>query len=189
MLEKAWVCKNCKITVCKKCIKDMDEKLQKDHSKESKTDSPETPPLQAKCPGEKMIKLKKLYAIHLSELTNDDIGVPVFVNKMIHCIRWTNISKLPGFYRKAPQMQQKNHLKDKLNKDPVLQKIKLENWKCEPHVLSACLKDFFRELPDPLLKTENYEPIVRIGKKYEGKDKKEHEKHLMGGLKWDIFRG
>merc|ERR1711970_84448 len=107
------------------------------------------------CPGEKMVKLKKLYGLDITELTSDAIAVPIFVSKMIHCIHWTHVYKLPGFYRKAPQMLQKNQLKDKLNKDPCVQKIQLDNWKHEPHVLAACLKDFFREMPNPLLKTES----------------------------------
>ena len=84
------------------------------------------------------------------------------MSKMIHFIEWQSLHRVSGFYRKAPQMQQKNQLKEKLNKDPLLKNIKLENWSKEPHVLSSCLKDFFRELPQPLLKTQNYRQLCDL---------------------------
>lgn len=149
MLEKAYLCKDCKLTICKTCTQYeascMTPKFDEKTSQTEKIKGQKSPPLKDRCPGPKLIKLKKLYTLPLTDLTNENIRAPTVMLRIISFVEWNFLHRVPGFYRKAPQMQQKNQLKEKLNKDPLLKNIKLEDWANEPHVLSSCLKDFFFE--------------------------------------------
>ena len=172
-------CKNCKLAVCKTCIDEEIEAYKRNELNSNQLQNNElsykpSNMLKEPCPGPKLIKLKCLYGIKLLDLVHDvdKDPIPAVVNKMIYQIQWKKLHQTEGFYRKGPATTKKKEFKNILNKDPLLKKIDWPYWTNHPHVISSCFKEFFRELPEPLLGYNNYYAIINCGKKYLTTDKK-----------------
>lgn len=124
LTEKIHVCKDCKLTCHKKCL----NKITVDcRSNLFKMDN------------------KKVFGAPLDSLVNDENQIPVVLEKLITTIELKGLYT-EGIYRKSGTTSKINELKQRLeNGDDV----DLDSYSV--HVLTAALKSFFREMPEPLM--------------------------------------
>lgn len=134
LTEKIWVCKECKLTCHKKCI----NKITADcRSNLFKVDN------------------KKVFGAPLEALVNEENQIPVILEKLITAIELKGLYT-EGIYRKSGTTSKINELKQKLeNSDET---VDLDAYSV--HVLTAALKSFFREMPEPLMTFDLYQSFL-----------------------------
>lgn len=85
---------------------------------------------------------------------------------MIDFIQDNHICDFEGFYRKAGGKIRVKELREKLDKDPYLVKTDLKEFLHEPHVVAGVFKEFFRDLPEPLISADDYHSIDKCKSSY-----------------------
>lgn len=140
-----YLCENCSLTICKQC-----KKRQK-FGKTCHGIIQKTPIF-----GEKLDKLEKI----------DQNGVPSFIYYTIKSIEQTNIHRSEGFYRKTGSYKLKAEIKRAIttencskNEYPITNSDMLK----DPHIYAQIFKDFFRELPKPIIPQKINVELCRIG--------------------------
>ncbi|XP_051984241.1 unconventional myosin-IXAa-like [Xyrauchen texanus] len=135
MMDKACVCKLCRYACHRKCCQKMTTKCSKKFD----------PELSA-----------RQFGVELSRLTNDERTVPLVVEKLINYIEMHGLYS-EGIYRKSGSTNKIKELK--LGLDTDINSMNLDDYNI--HVIAGVLKQWLRDLPNPLMTFELYEEFLR----------------------------
>ncbi|XP_072574110.1 unconventional myosin-IXAa isoform X2 [Paramormyrops kingsleyae] len=135
MMDRACVCKLCRYACHRKCC-------LKTTTKCSKKYEPELTSRQ--------------FGVEVTRLTNDERTVPLVVEKLINYIEMHGLYT-EGIYRKSGSANKIKELKQGLDTD--LNSMNLDEYNI--HVIASVLKQWLRDLPNPLMTFELYEEFLR----------------------------
>lgn len=140
LMEKIWVCQGCKLTCHKKCTAKISNSCRNNRSTQRK-DS---------CADAK----RGCFGLALELLVDEDRRVPKLVEDLMTLIEMKGLYT-EGLYRKSGTTSKINEVKMKLDRGEV---VDYDAYSI--HVLSAVLKSFFREMPEPLMTFELYDDFL-----------------------------
>ncbi|XP_062849120.1 unconventional myosin-IXAb isoform X2 [Trichomycterus rosablanca] len=149
MMDRACVCKLCRYACHRKCCLRMTTKCSKKFDPELSS---------------------RQFGVELSQLTSDDRAVPLVVEKLINYIEMHGLYT-EGIYRKSGSTNKIKELK--LGLDTDVNSVILDDYNI--HVIASVLKQWLRDLPNPLMTFELYEEFLRAAAL---QDKKE----VVGGV-------
>ncbi|XP_030630766.1 unconventional myosin-IXAb [Chanos chanos] len=135
MMDRACVCKLCRYACHRKCCSRMTTKCSKKYD-------PEQSPRQ--------------FGVELSRLTSEERAVPLVVEKLINYIEMHGLYT-EGIYRKSGSTNKIKELKQGLDTDA--NSVNLDDYNI--HVIASVLKQWLRDLPNPLMTFELYEEFLR----------------------------
>ncbi|XP_043391973.1 unconventional myosin-IXb isoform X10 [Chelonia mydas] len=138
-MEKACLCSICKLICHKKCM--------------SKTQSCCTSPCGKK--NDQGVDSRH-FGVCVSSLISDKNSVPVVMEKLLEYVEMHGLYT-EGIYRKSGSANRMRELKQLLQTDP--NSVKLENYPI--HTITGILKQWLRELPDPLMTFAQYGDFLR----------------------------
>ncbi|XP_032638761.1 unconventional myosin-IXb isoform X4 [Chelonoidis abingdonii] len=138
-MEKACLCSTCKLICHKKCM--------------SKTQSCCTSSCGKK--NEQGVESRH-FGVCVSSLISDKNSVPVVMEKLLEYVEMHGLYT-EGIYRKSGSANRMRELKQLLQTDP--NSVKLENYPI--HTITGILKQWLRELPDPLMTFAQYSDFLR----------------------------
>ncbi|CAL1546779.1 unnamed protein product [Lymnaea stagnalis] len=156
IMDKGYVCQDCKLACHKKC-----------YSKHG-----------ALCKGStdnKGNQSSQLFGAKLELLVSDTQKIPVVCERLMSTIERTGLYT-EGVYRKSGAAPKVKELQNALEQDVEL--VNLEDYPV--HVLAATLKLFLRHLPEPLLTYDLYDDFLRT---MEIKDERDLIKSLFDVIK------
>ncbi|NWI58589.1 MYO9B protein, partial [Calyptomena viridis] len=137
-MEKACLCSVCKLTCHKKCM----SKIQSSCTSCGKKNEQDTEP--------------RHFGVSVSSLTSERNSVPVVMEKLLEYVEMHGLYT-EGIYRKSGSANRMKELKQLLQADP--NSVKLENYPI--HTITGILKQWLRELPDPLMTSAQYNDFLR----------------------------
>uniref|UniRef100_A0A8C3UGP0 Myosin IXB n=1 Tax=Catharus ustulatus TaxID=91951 RepID=A0A8C3UGP0_CATUS len=137
-MEKACLCSVCKLTCHKKCM----SKIQSSCTSCGKKGEQDAEP--------------RHFGVCVSALTSDRNSVPVVMEKLLEYVEMHGLYT-EGIYRKSGSANRMKELKQLLQEDP--NSVKLENYPI--HTITGILKQWLRELPDPLMTSAQYNDFLR----------------------------
>ncbi|XP_026774403.3 unconventional myosin-IXAb isoform X2 [Pangasianodon hypophthalmus] len=135
MMDRACVCKLCRYACHRKCCLRMTTKCSKKFDPEQSS---------------------RQFGVELSQLTSDDKAVPQVVEKLINYIEMHGLYT-EGIYRKSGSTNKIKELK--LGLDTDANAVNLDDYNI--HVIASVLKQWLRDLPNPLMTFELYEEFLR----------------------------
>ncbi|XP_017953136.1 unconventional myosin-IXb isoform X4 [Xenopus tropicalis] len=135
-MEKACLCSTCKMVCHKKCL----TRIQNNCSSIG---------------GGKNLGSHQ-FGVHVADLTNDTNSVPVVMEILLEYLEIHGLYT-EGIYRKSGAANRMRELKESLEKDPSL--VKLDNYPI--HAITGILKQWLRELPEPLMTFAQYNEFLR----------------------------
>ncbi|KAM9369051.1 unconventional myosin-IXb [Phaethornis superciliosus] len=137
-MEKACLCSVCKLTCHKKCM----SKIQSSCTSCGKKNEPDAEP--------------RHFGVCVSSLTSERNSVPIVMEKLLEYVEMHGLYT-EGIYRKSGSANRMKELKQLLQADP--NSVKLENYPI--HTITGILKQWLRELPDPLMTSAQYNDFLR----------------------------
>ncbi|NXM02567.1 MYO9B protein, partial [Tyrannus savana] len=137
-MEKACLCSVCKLTCHKKCM----SKIQSSCTSCGKKNEQDAEP--------------RHFGVSVSSLTSERNSVPVVMEKLLEYVEMHGLYT-EGIYRKSGSANRMKELKQLLQTDP--NSVKLENYPI--HTITGILKQWLRELPDPLMTSAQYNDFLR----------------------------
>ncbi|XP_064030805.1 unconventional myosin-IXb isoform X2 [Pogoniulus pusillus] len=137
-MEKACLCRVCKLTCHKKCM----PKIQSTCVSCGKKNEQDAEP--------------RHFGVCVSALTSERNSVPVVMEKLLEYVEMHGLYT-EGIYRKSGSANRMKELKQLLQADP--NSVKLENYPI--HTITGILKQWLRELPDPLMTSAQYNDFLR----------------------------
>ncbi|XP_029888201.1 unconventional myosin-IXb isoform X4 [Aquila chrysaetos chrysaetos] len=137
-MEKACLCSVCKLTCHKKCM----SKIQSSCTSCGKKNEQDAEP--------------RHFGVCVSSLTSEKNSVPVVMEKLLEYVEMHGLYT-EGIYRKSGSANRMKELKQLLQADP--NSVKLENYPI--HTITGILKQWLRELPDPLMTSAQYNDFLR----------------------------
>ncbi|RMC00899.1 hypothetical protein DUI87_22585 [Hirundo rustica rustica] len=137
-MEKACLCSVCKLTCHKKCM----SKIQSSCTSCGKKSEQDAEP--------------RHFGVCVSALTSERNSVPVVMEKLLEYVEMHGLYT-EGIYRKSGSANRMKELKQLLQEDP--NSVKLENYPI--HTITGILKQWLRELPDPLMTSAQYNDFLR----------------------------
>ncbi|NXK38824.1 MYO9B protein, partial [Piprites chloris] len=137
-MEKACLCSVCKLTCHKKCM----SKIQSSCTSCGKKNEQDAEP--------------RHFGVSVSSLTSERNSVPVVMEKLLEYVEMHGLYT-EGIYRKSGSANRMKELKQLLQADP--NSVKLENYPI--HTITGILKQWLRELPDPLMPSAQYNDFLR----------------------------
>ncbi|XP_053906200.1 unconventional myosin-IXb isoform X4 [Cuculus canorus] len=137
-MEKACLCSVCKLTCHRKCM----SKIQSSCTSCGKKNEQDTEP--------------RHFGVCVSSLTSERNSVPVVMEKLLEYVEMHGLYT-EGIYRKSGSANRMKELKQLLQADP--NSVKLENYPI--HTITGILKQWLRELPDPLMTSAQYNDFLR----------------------------
>ncbi|XP_065555673.1 unconventional myosin-IXb isoform X7 [Lathamus discolor] len=137
-MEKACLCSACKLTCHKKCV----SKIQSSCTSCGKKNEQDTEP--------------RHFGVCVSSLTSERNSVPIVMEKLLEYVEMHGLYT-EGIYRKSGSANRMKELKQLLQADP--NSVKLENYPI--HTITGVLKQWLRELPDPLMTSAQYNDFLR----------------------------
>ncbi|NWQ81551.1 MYO9B protein, partial [Columbina picui] len=137
-MEKACLCSVCKLTCHKKCM----SKIQSSCTSCGKKNEQDAEP--------------RHFGVCVSSLTSERNSVPVVLEKLLEYVEMHGLYT-EGIYRKSGSANRMKELKQLLQADP--NSVKLENYPI--HTITGILKQWLRELPDPLMTSAQYNDFLR----------------------------
>ncbi|XP_017691909.1 PREDICTED: unconventional myosin-IXb isoform X2 [Lepidothrix coronata] len=137
-MEKACLCSVCKLTCHKKCM----SKIQSSCTSCGKKNEQDAEP--------------RHFGVSVSSLTSERNSVPVVMEKLLEYVEMHGLYT-EGIYRKSGSANRMKELKQLLQADP--NSVKLENYPI--HTITGILKQWLRELPDPLMTSAQYNDFLR----------------------------
>ncbi|KAM9265293.1 unconventional myosin-IXb isoform 2-T2 [Morus bassanus] len=137
-MEKAYLCSVCKLTCHKKCM----SKIQSSCTSCGKKNEQDAEP--------------RHFGVCVSALTSKKNSVPVVMEKLLEYVEMHGLYT-EGIYRKSGSANRMKELKQLLQADP--NSVKLENYPI--HTITGILKQWLRELPDPLMTSAQYHDFLR----------------------------
>uniref|UniRef100_A0AAY4E4Z7 Unconventional myosin-IXa-like n=1 Tax=Denticeps clupeoides TaxID=299321 RepID=A0AAY4E4Z7_9TELE len=135
MMDRACVCKLCRYACHRKCCSKMTTKCSKKYDLEQSS---------------------RQFGVELSRLTSEDRAVPLVVEKLINYIEMHGLYT-EGIYRKSGSTNKIKELKMGLDADA--NSMNLDDYNI--HVIASVLKQWLRDLPNPLMTFELYEEFLR----------------------------
>nr|XP_008122430.1 PREDICTED: unconventional myosin-IXb [Anolis carolinensis] len=138
-MEKACLCRICKLTCHKKCLSRIQSGCT---SSTAKKGDHEADP--------------RHFGVCVSALTGEKNAVPVVMEKLLEYVEMHGLYT-EGIYRKSGSANRMRELKQSLQADP--NKVRLENYPI--HTITGILKQWLRELPDPLMTFAQYNDFLR----------------------------
>ncbi|XP_067329620.1 unconventional myosin-IXb isoform X1 [Anolis sagrei] len=138
-MEKACLCRICKLTCHKKCLPRIQSGCT---SSTAKKGDHEADP--------------RHFGVCVSVLTSEKNAVPVVMEKLLEYVEMHGLYT-EGIYRKSGSANRMRELKQSLQADP--NKVRLENYPI--HTITGILKQWLRELPDPLMTFAQYSDFLR----------------------------
>ncbi|XP_049733295.1 unconventional myosin-IXb isoform X3 [Elephas maximus indicus] len=138
LMDKALLCSVCKMTCHKKCV-------QKIQTYCSYTCGQKVEPGAE--PGH--------FGVCVDSLTSDKASVPVVLEKLLEHVEMHGLYT-EGLYRKSGAANRTRELRQALQTDPVA--VKLENYPI--HAITGVLKQWLRELPEPLMTFAQYNDFL-----------------------------
>ncbi|XP_066523093.1 unconventional myosin-IXAb isoform X2 [Hoplias malabaricus] len=135
MMDRACVCKLCRYACHRKCCLRMTTKCSKKFDPEQSS---------------------RQFGVELSRLTSDERAVPLVVEKLINYIELHGLYT-EGIYRKSGSTNKIKELKMGLDTDANC--VNLDDYNI--HVIASVLKQWLRDLPNPLMTFELYEEFLR----------------------------
>uniref|UniRef100_A0A671LQL3 Unconventional myosin-IXa-like n=1 Tax=Sinocyclocheilus anshuiensis TaxID=1608454 RepID=A0A671LQL3_9TELE len=135
MMDKACVCKLCRYACHRKCCLRMTTTCSKKFDPELSS---------------------RQFGVELSRLTSDERAVPLVVEKLINYIEMHGLYT-EGIYRKSGSTNKIKELKQGLDTD--VNSVNLDDYNI--HVIASVLKQWLRDLPNPLMTFEFYEEFLR----------------------------
>nr|XP_058918687.1 unconventional myosin-IXb isoform X2 [Kogia breviceps] len=139
LMDKALLCSVCKMTCHKKCVL----KIQTYCSYTSgKKIEPGTEPGH--------------FGVCVDSLTGDKVSVPIVLEKLLEHVEMHGLYT-EGLYRKSGAANRTRELRQALQTDPTA--VKLENFPI--HAITGVLKQWLRELPEPLMTFAQYGDFLR----------------------------
>ncbi|KAL9823994.1 unconventional myosin-IXb, partial [Geothlypis trichas] len=139
-MEKACLCSVCKLTCHKKCM----SKIQSSCTSCGKKGEQDSEALRGH------------FGVCVSALTSERNSVPVVMEKLLEYVEMHGLYT-EGIYRKSGSANRMKELKQMLQEDP--NSVKLENYPI--HTITGILKQWLRELPDPLMTSAQYNDFLR----------------------------
>ncbi|XP_041435950.1 unconventional myosin-IXb isoform X3 [Xenopus laevis] len=135
-MEKAFLCSTCKMVCHKKCLTR----------------------IQSHCAsgGRGKNLGSHQFGVHVTDLTNDTTSVPVVMEILLEYLEIHGLYT-EGIYRKSGAANRMRELKECLEKDP--NSVKLDNYPI--HAITGILKQWLRELPEPLMTFAQYNEFLR----------------------------
>ncbi|NWI26665.1 MYO9B protein, partial [Sula dactylatra] len=137
-MEKAYLCSVCKLTCHKKCM----SKIQSSCTSCGKKNEQDAEP--------------RHFGVCVSALTSKKNSVPIVMEKLLEYVEMHGLYT-EGIYRKSGSANRMKELKQLLQADP--NSVKLENYPI--HTITGILKQWLRELPDPLMTSAQYHDFLR----------------------------
>uniref|UniRef100_A0A8B9RPI2 Myosin IXB n=1 Tax=Accipiter nisus TaxID=211598 RepID=A0A8B9RPI2_9AVES len=137
-MEKACLCSVCKLTCHKKCM----SKIQSSCTSCGKKSEQDAEP--------------RHFGVCVSSLTSEKNSVPIVMEKLLEYVEMHGLYT-EGIYRKSGSANRMKELKQLLQADP--NSVKLENYPI--HTITGILKQWLRELPDPLMTSAQYNDFLR----------------------------
>ncbi|NXC76175.1 MYO9B protein, partial [Anhinga anhinga] len=137
-MEKAYLCSVCKLTCHKKCM----SKIQSSCTSCGKKNEHDSEP--------------RHFGVCVSALTSKKNSVPIVMEKLLEYVEMHGLYT-EGIYRKSGSANRMKELKQLLQADP--NSVKLENYPI--HTITGILKQWLRELPDPLMTSAQYHDFLR----------------------------
>ncbi|XP_010560491.1 PREDICTED: unconventional myosin-IXb isoform X6 [Haliaeetus leucocephalus] len=137
-MEKACLCSVCKLTCHKKCM----SKIQSSCTSCGKKNEQDAEP--------------RHFGVCVSSLTSEKNSVPIVMEKLLEYVEMHGLYT-EGIYRKSGSANRMKELKQLLQADP--NSVKLENYPI--HTITGILKQWLRELPDPLMTSAQYNDFLR----------------------------
>ncbi|XP_072528322.1 unconventional myosin-IXAb isoform X7 [Salminus brasiliensis] len=135
MMDRACVCKLCRYACHRKCCLRMTTKCSKKFDPEQSS---------------------RQFGVELSRLTSDERAVPLVVEKLINYIEMHGLYT-EGIYRKSGSTNKIKELKMGLDTDANT--VNLDDYNI--HVIASVLKQWLRDLPNPLMTFELYDEFLR----------------------------
>uniref|UniRef100_A0A8C4L786 Myosin IXB n=1 Tax=Equus asinus asinus TaxID=83772 RepID=A0A8C4L786_EQUAS len=132
LMDKALLCSVCKMTCHKKCV----HKIQTYCS------------YTCAEPGH--------FGVCVDSLTSDKASVPIVLEKLLEHVEMHGLYT-EGLYRKSGAANRTRELRQALQTDPTV--VKLENFPI--HAITGVLKQWLRELPEPLMTFAQYGDFLR----------------------------
>ncbi|XP_006898382.1 PREDICTED: LOW QUALITY PROTEIN: unconventional myosin-IXb [Elephantulus edwardii] len=139
LMDKALLCSVCKMTCHKKCV----HKIQTYCSYTCR---------QKVEPGAE----PGHFGVCVDSLTSDKVSVPVVLEKLLEHVEMHGLYT-EGLYRKSGAAGRTRELRQTLQTDPTT--VKLENYPI--HAITGVLKQWLRELPEPLMTFAQYNDFLR----------------------------
>ncbi|KAM6039857.1 unconventional myosin-IXb isoform 2-T3 [Theristicus caerulescens] len=137
-MEKACLCSVCKLTCHKKCM----SKIQSSCTSCGKKNDQDAE--------------TRHFGVCVSSLTSERNSVPIVMEKLLEYVEMHGLYT-EGIYRKSGSANRMKELKQLLQADP--NSVKLENYPI--HTITGILKQWLRELPDPLMTSAQYNDFLR----------------------------
>ncbi|NWW44363.1 MYO9B protein, partial [Pedionomus torquatus] len=137
-MEKACLCSVCKLICHKKCM----SKIQSSCTSCGKKNEQDAEP--------------RHFGVCVSSLTSERNSVPIVMEKLLEYVEMHGLYT-EGIYRKSGSANRMKELKQLLQADP--NSVKLENYPI--HTITGILKQWLRELPDPLMTSAQYNDFLR----------------------------
>ncbi|XP_064353435.1 unconventional myosin-IXb isoform X2 [Dromaius novaehollandiae] len=137
-MEKACLCRICKLTCHKKCM----SKIQSSCTSCERKNEQDAEP--------------RHFGVCVSSLTSERNSVPIVMEKLLEYVEMHGLYT-EGIYRKSGSANRMKELKQLLQADP--NSVKLENYPI--HTITGILKQWLRELPDPLMTSAQYNDFLR----------------------------
>ncbi|XP_067417310.1 unconventional myosin-IXb isoform X3 [Emydura macquarii macquarii] len=138
-MEKACLCSICKLTCHKKCMSKTQSCFTSSCGKKNDQDAD-----------------SRHFGVCVSSLTSDKNSVPVVLEKLLEYVEMHGLYT-EGIYRKSGSANRMRELKQLLQTDP--NSVQLENYPV--HTITGILKQWLRELPDPLMTCAQYSDFLR----------------------------
>ncbi|XP_045083105.1 unconventional myosin-IXAb isoform X4 [Coregonus clupeaformis] len=135
MMDRACVCKLCRYACHRKCCSRMTTKCSKKYDPELSS---------------------RQFGVELSRLTSEERTVPLVVEKLINYIEMHGLYT-EGIFRKSGSTNKIKELR--LGLDTDVSSMNLDDYNI--HVIASVLKQWLRDLPNPLMTFELYEEFLR----------------------------
>ncbi|XP_062869528.1 si:zfos-588f8.1 isoform X3 [Trichomycterus rosablanca] len=138
VMEKAYMCSDCKLVCHKKCLSKIVTDCNTFCSKKSDEDSS-----------------SQHFGVRVCRLVGDRIPVPVVLELMLEHVEMNGLYT-EGIYRKSGSANRMKELRQLLEADPNT--VCLEDYPI--HAVTGLVKQWLRELPDPLMTFNHYNDFL-----------------------------
>uniref|UniRef100_A0A0A0MW59 Myosin IXB n=1 Tax=Papio anubis TaxID=9555 RepID=A0A0A0MW59_PAPAN len=139
LMDKALLCSVCKMTCHKKCVHKIQSHCSYTYGRKGEPGAE---------PGH--------FGVCVDSLTSDKASVPIVLEKLLEHVEMHGLYT-EGLYRKSGAANRTRELRQALQTDPTA--VKLENFPI--HAITGVLKQWLRELPEPLMTFAQYGDFLR----------------------------
>nr|XP_039323003.1 LOW QUALITY PROTEIN: unconventional myosin-IXb [Saimiri boliviensis boliviensis] len=139
LMDKALLCNVCKMTCHKKCVHKIQSHCSYTYGRKGESGTE---------PGH--------FGVCVDSLTSDKASVPIVLEKLLEHVEMHGLYT-EGLYRKSGAANRTRELRQALQTDPAA--VKLENFPI--HAITGVLKQWLRELPEPLMTFAQYGDFLR----------------------------